>query len=811
MVAASATSDVSQPRPYEVRRAAVTFFVAFPFGARRPPNAPAATTGSAYVEIGFLDGNVRSGKLEGFNPTMQDLQVDFERFGRASLAAEHVAYIAFHRVAGAHVSAAPTDGAPMDRFRIHASGGTTFEVDVSASAINSNLGFRGYPTDPSSPYRAVFFYAHGVNAREKAAPLGEMLVESGVVGPQSLRRGVEAQAANRNVPLGQLLVEKGEIDDRSVDTAMALQARRKLRLGQILVEAGLATEDAIERALSEQKQHKGKRIGEVLVEMGIVREIDLTITLGKKFQLRVVDLDEYRIEPAAATQVPREVITKYGVLPIASTATSLTVAIGDPLAIDAIEVLRFHVKRRIDEVLVVPSQLRRFVDEFLVKSAGTPAQQGQQLDTLLRDLRKEDAFAGAEVEEDDDARDVTLGGEADGGIVKVVNQIIIDAFRRDASDIHIEPNGKDRDVAVRFRIDGECFSYQGVPAAYRNQLIARIKIMAGLDISERRKPQDGKIRFHLGDRIIELRVATLPTVNRNEDAVLRILASSKPLPLDKMGLGERNLRELRAAINQPYGLILCVGPTGSGKTTTLHSALGDINKTDTKIWTAEDPVEITQPGLRQVQVSPKIGLTFAAAMRAFLRADPDVIMVGEMRDHETASTAVEASLTGHLVLSTLHTNTAPETITRLLDMGLDPFSFGDSLLAIVAQRLARTLCSKCRTCERGNQGDFEELLRAYDEATLESSFGVTFGSDFRVWRAKGCETCRNTGYKGRVGVHEVLVMNDELRTLVAHKGLVEDIRRVARASGMTTLLQDGVAKAIAGMTDMKQVLAVCSK
>jgi type II secretory ATPase GspE/PulE/Tfp pilus assembly ATPase PilB-like protein len=254
-----------------------------------------------------------------------------------------------------------------------------------------------------------------------------------------------------------------------------------------------------------------------------------------------------------------------------------------------------------------------------------------------------------------------------------------------------------------------------------------------------------------------------------------------------------------------------VGPTGSGKTTTLHSALGDINKTDTKIWTAEDPVEITQPGLRQVQVSAKIGLTFAAAMRAFLRADPDVIMVGEMRDHETASTAVEASLTGHLVLSTLHTNTAPETITRLLDMGLDPFSFGDSLLAIVAQRLARTLCSKCRTCERGNQGDFEELLRVYDEATLESSFGVTFGSDFRVWRAKGCETCRNTGYKGRVGIHEVLVMNDELRSLVAHKGLVEDIRRAARANGMTTLLQDGVAKAIAGQTDMKQVLAVCSK
>ncbi len=752
---------------------------------RRAPNAPATTSGASYVEIGFLDGNVRSGKLDGFNPTMQDLPVDFDRFGRASLAAEQVAYIAFHRVAGAQVSVAPTDGAPMERFRIHVAGGKTFEVDVAAAALNSNLGFRGYPPSGSDPYRAIFFYAHGVNAREKAAPLGEMLVESGVVGPQSLRRGVDAQAANRTVPLGQVLVEQGEVAGSSVDTAVALQARRKLRLGQILVEAGLASEEAIERALREQKQRKGKRIGEVLVEMGIVREIDLALTLGKKFQLRVVDLDEYRIEPSAASQVPREVIVKYGVLPLASSAASLTVAIGDPLAIDAIEVLRFHVKRRIDEVLVVPSQLRRFVDEYLVKSEASPAQQGQQLDSLLRDLRKEDAFAGAELDEDDDARDISaIGGEADGGIVKVVNQIIIDAFRRDASDIHIEPNGKDRDVSVRFRIDGECFAYQGVPAAYRNQLIARIKIMAGLDISERRKPQDGKIRFHLGERTIELRVATLPTVNKNEDA---------------------------AAISQPYGLILCVGPTGSGKTTTLHSALGDINKPDTKIWTAEDPVEITQPGLRQVQVSAKIGLTFASAMRAFLRADPDVIMVGEMRDHETASTAVEASLTGHLVLSTLHTNTAPETITRLLDMGLDPFSFGDSLVAIVAQRLARTLCSKCRTCERGNEADFAELTRAYDEAELASTFGVTFGPDFRMWRPKGCETCRNTGYKGRVGIHEVLVMNDELRSLVAHKGLVEDIRKAARANGMTTLLQDGVAKAISGQTDMKQVLAVCSK
>jgi type II secretory ATPase GspE/PulE/Tfp pilus assembly ATPase PilB-like protein len=763
-----------------------------------------------FVEIGFLDGNVRSGRIESFAPTMVDLPVDFERFGRASLAAEQVAYIAFHRAAGERVSVPPNGGA-MERFRIHVAGGKTFEVDVSPAAVNSNLGFRAFPPGGTGPYSSIFFYAHGVNAREKDEPLGGMLVDSGLLGPQSLRRGVDTQSANRNVPLGQLLIESGETDAASVAAAMALQARRKLRIGQILVEAGLATDEAIGRALAEQKLRKGKRLGEVLVEMGVVREVDLTVTLGKKFQLRVVDLEEYRIDPSAASQVPRDLIVKYGVLPVESNASSLTVAISDPLAVDAIEFLRFHVKRRIDEVLVTPSQLKRFVEDYLHRSSiEAHGQNGQQLGNLLRDLRSEDAAAGVEVEEEDDVRDVHVG-EADGGIVRVVNQIIIDAFRRDASDIHIEPNGKDRDVSIRFRVDGECFVYQGVPAAYRNQLVARIKIMAGLDISEHRKPQDGKIRFRLGERTIELRVATLPTVNKNEDVVLRILASSKPLPLEKMGLDERNLRELRAAINQPYGLILCVGPTGSGKTTTLHSALGDINKPDTKIWTAEDPVEITQPGLRQVQVSAKIGLTFATAMRAFLRADPDVIMVGEMRDHETASTAVEASLTGHLVLSTLHTNSAPETITRLLDMGLDPFSFADSLIAIVAQRLTRSLCMKCRSNERGTEADFLELRRGFDEETLSTRFGTTFGPDFRMWRARGCDACSNTGYKGRLALHEVLVTNDAIRTMIGQKGSVDAIRKAACATGMTTLLQDGIAKVIAGQTDMKQVLGACSK
>ena len=340
-------------------------------------------------------------------------------------------------------------------------------------------------------------------------------------------------------------------------------------------------------------------------------------------------------------------------------------------------------------------------------------------------------------------------------------------------------------------------------------MVARLKILAGLDISERRKPQDGKIRFRMPDRQLELRVATLPTVNGNEDVVMRILATSKPMPLDEMGMSPHNLAELKKALAKPYGLILCVGPTGSGKTTTLHSALGHINTPDMKIWTAEDPVEITQEGLRQVQVQAKIGFDFAAAMRAFLRADPDVIMVGEMRDEETASIGVEASLTGHLVLSTLHTNSAPETITRLIDMGVDPFSFGDALLAVLAQRLARSICGRCR----------EPYIASEDEVT---SIIETVGSEnalrlvdpsgqTQLFRGRGCEACGNSGYKGRLALHELLINNDEIRHAVSQRAPVEEVRRLAVAGGMTTLLQDGMAKVLAGKTDLKQVLAVSSR
>ncbi|MBX3651684.1 MAG: Flp pilus assembly complex ATPase component TadA [Burkholderiales bacterium] len=438
---------------------------------------------------------------------------------------------------------------------------------------------------------------------------------------------------------------------------------------------------------------------------------------------------------------------------------------------------------------------------------------------------------------DDEAEGEGGGGDdvasaaADNELVKLVNKIIIDAYQMGASDIHIEPYPGKSKTEIRFRRDGSLQPYIQVPASYRSALAARLKIMCDLDISERRRPQDGKIKFKkFGPLDIELRVATIPSAGGVEDIVMRILAAGEPIPLDKLGLTKRNLETLKEVVSKPYGLFFVCGPTGSGKTTTLHSVLGYLNTPDTKIWTAEDPVEITQKGLRQVQMNPKAGMTFAVAMKAFLRADPDIIMVGEMRDKETTGTGIEASLTGHLVFATLHTNSAPESIIRLLDMGMDPFNFADALLGILAQRLAKRLCGKCKKPHEATPEEIQALLtefslelkntaswkkdpKAAEEKVLEDwvkEYGNENGK-LVIHDPVGCEVCGGSGYKGRVGLHELLVGTDPLKKNIQEHARVAEMVATALDDGMRTLKQDGIEKVLMGITDMKQVRAVCIK
>ena len=572
------------------------------------------------------------------------------------------------------------------------------------------------------------------------------------------------------------------------ETQDARQLRRRLRLGEVLVSEGLTSEAEIHVALSQQKQQKGKRLGEVLVELGMVDESAIARVLANRLGLPFIDLDSTDIESDALAEIPARVIREQQVFPIRADIETLTVAMGDPLSTEAIDAVRFTCKKRVVEVVATPTQLKTYIADRL-----STQESSEDFETYLHSLGS--SGADGDAEDDDD-------------VIKLVNRFIVDAVRDRASDIHIEPYGEKQDLRVRFRVDGQLRNYRRIPSEYRERIVARMKIMARLNIAERRLPQDGKIRFKLGEREIELRMVTVPTAGEDEDVVLRILAGSGALPLSEMGLSPENLQAVEALVRRPYGLMLAVGPTGSGKTTTLHSMLAQINDVKKKIWTVEDPVEITQPGLRQLQVQPQIGLTFASAMRSFLRADPDVIMVGEMRDEETAHMGIEASLTGHMVLSTLHTNTAPETVTRLIDMGMEPFSFSDALLGILSQRLARQLCGKCKVQYDATPDETDEFRRYIGVDAVERA---TTGGVLKLWRADGCVECEKTGYRGRLALHELLVNNDEIRAAIQRKATTGEIRDLAQQAGMQTLLQDGVAKCLQGHTDLKQVLAVCSR
>jgi type II secretory ATPase GspE/PulE/Tfp pilus assembly ATPase PilB-like protein len=451
----------------------------------------------------------------------------------------------------------------------------------------------------------------------------------------------------------------------------------------------------------------------------------------------------------------------------------------------------------------------------------------------MTDLGNVEDLLGA-MGEDGDALESTSVDEAsaaaDNELVKLVNKVIVDAYNQGASDIHIEPYPGKAKTEIRFRKDGSLGPYIEVPSSYRAAIAARLKIMCDLDISEKRKPQDGKIKFKkFGPLDIELRVATIPTAGGVEDIVMRILAAGEPIPLDKMGFTEKNLEQLKATVSKPYGLFFCCGPTGSGKTTTLHSVLKFLNTPDTKIWTAEDPVEITQKGLRQVQVNKKAGLDFAVIMKAFLRADPDIIMVGEMRDKETTSTGIEASLTGHLVFATLHTNSAPESINRLLDMGMDPFNFSDALLGILAQRLAKRICS-CKQPYTPEPAELTSFLREYCEELMNTArfkadpkgameavyrdWVKAYGNDrgqLTFYKPVGCDKCGNTGFKGRCGLHELLVASDRLKKAIQEHARVAEMLAIALEEGMRTLKQDGMEKCLMGVTHIKEVRAVCIK
>ncbi|MEO3715381.1 GspE/PulE family protein [Roseateles flavus] len=604
---------------------------------------------------------------------------------------------------------------------------------------------------------------------------------------------------------------------------------RAARLGEALIEAGLLSRPQLQRALGRQLGAVPHvPLGEQLVKDGVLTPAQLRQMLAAWQGVPTVDLGCVRPEPDALAQIPRMIALRESVCPLMVRADVLVVAVADPWDQHLLEVLRFVSELHVKPVLARPGTLlpaiaRAYQQDLagIAKSSGempdraiAPAAQAATIRELAQQLAEADSVSG-------DA-EVGVVAESDNTLVRLVNRLIADAIELGASDIHIEASDAPRPVRIRLRIDGDLLRYLELPSRVRFALVARLKIMADLDISEHRRPQDGKIDFsRFGGPPVELRLVTVPTNTGLEDVVLRLLGGMKPLPLDEIGLSLSNLEGLRRVMSKSYGLLLICGPTGCGKTTTLHSVMRELNEDKRKIWTAEDPIEITQEGLRQVQVNARIGWTFAAAMRTFLRADPDVIMIGEMRDEETARIAIEASLTGHLVMSTLHTNSAPESVTRLLEIGLDPFMFSDSLLAVLAQRLVRRLCRDCRVVEPLDERAAHSLAQLYLQtpppglspdallAHWRDRFGV--GGQLMQYRHHGCDACGGTGYRGRLGIHELLVADDALRILVRRRAPAAEMFQLALQSGMRTLRQDGIEKVLAGLTDLPEVLAASNQ
>ncbi len=573
-----------------------------------------------------------------------------------------------------------------------------------------------------------------------------------------------------------------------------------------LIRNNIITPQDLAKAMSLARKLK-KSVESVLISDFNVSKEDIGKSLSEFYNTKFISYNPNMPIPVELLKGLKPSFLKYhGFVPIAKEGDKIIVAMEDPNFLPARDVItKVLPGNRFEYWVSTKDDIEKIIDLFFNAKKITSLTDTTSIETLINQLESEQ-----KVEEEEEEEEEEYISEEDSTIVQLVNKIIIDAYNRGASDIHIEPQPGKKPVLIRIRVDGVCQVYQTVPYIYKNALISRIKVMANLDISEKRLPQDGKIKFkRFAPLDIELRVATLPTIEQNEDVVMRILHSGEPIPLEKLYMNERDYREFLDIIHKPYGIVLVVGPTGSGKTTTLHSALKKINTPEKKIWTAEDPVEITQEGLRQVQVMPKIGLDFATALRAFLRADPDVIMIGEMRDLETASTAIEASLTGHLVFSTLHTNSAPETITRLLDMGLDPFNFADAILGILAQRLARTLCPDCKEKYHPDKEEFEILKASYGDGFEE--LGIEYNDDLFLYRAKGCEKCNNSGYRGRVALFELLIGTDEIKRLIRKKAPVEEIKKQAIKDGMRTLMQDGIRKVFMGLTDLRQVRSVCIK
>jgi type II secretory ATPase GspE/PulE/Tfp pilus assembly ATPase PilB-like protein len=770
----------------------------------------------------FNDGAREDGVLEGFFP--DEAQVRFR-----PVTERHGATIVFSDLLGLHLTrplavrrqshaeggqelqaAAVEDRQP---FSIELVNGKTLSGE-SVGYVQALCGFFLFLPEKNDRVTRYFVPAHAVRSSSFGKPLGKMLVEENLASPEAVDAALQKQLALRSRTLGEYLTQNQIVSQAQLAAALKQQrGQPDQKLGETLVELGFLTQADLGEALAIEAKNRSIPLGQILADMGVVDPEVINGVMARKLGIPSVNLRSLQIAPEMFKRIPAALAMRYSIVPVMESENWLVVAVEDPMNFAMMEELRFVTGSKLIPVMATADDIRYALEKGYgpardVENAALSSLKGVAIEELTSRLAAESGEA--ELGEQHAAA-------ADTTLVRLVNKIILDAVAQGASDIHVEANPGGKTTRVRFRKDGALVLYLDMAARFSKAVISRIKIMSSLDITEHRKPQDGKIEFRrFGPSQVELRVATIPTAGGLEDVVMRVLAAATPVPLDKLGFDAASLAAIKRLISRPYGMFLVCGPTGSGKTTTLHSLLAYLNTPDTKIWTAEDPIEIAQAGLRQVQVNAKIGWTFAAAMRSFMRADPDVIMVGEMRDAETAKIGVEASLTGHLVMSTLHTNSAPESVTRLLDLGMDPFNFADALLGVLAQRLVRRLCTDCKQAYEASSSELEALAAEYcletaiDPEKLLQGWRKVHGAGGKITlhRTRGCERCDRTGYRGRMGLYELLVADPAVKRLVQTRAPVTEVAAAAMAKGMRTLKQDGIAKVLQGLTDMSQVRTV---
>jgi len=749
------------------------------------------------VTLKFMDGHEENGLLaRPFRQRENEVDLTLARDGtRQTFGLSEICCIVFHGEGG--WSLAPQEGEGVEE--IDTFTGDHFTVKIHGED-KEKPGFFGTPAEPETSWQSIFFTRQGVRTRRQQRLLGDILTANGLVSPEMIDEVLKEQGELRSRRIGEIIALYNDLSQESIEESIREAERtQKLpanaRVGDILIAAGLVTREQVEQALANQEEGRKMKVGELLVARGLVTEAQLLSALATKFKLSFIDLEEVFPTPEALGALSKGTVHRLQVLPIEIYEKTLTVATGSPTDPTIGDSLRFISNFNIDFIVARPQQIEEAIQKYYGES-------DDPVESLILEMARDGEVLEGEEE-------VPSTDETDSQVITLVNRILLEAANKGASDIHFEPAMGTGGIKIRYRIDGTCRTTHNLSAAFKKPVISRLKIMAALDVAEHRRPQSGKILLRKAGKRIEYRVEITPTVGEQEDAVLRILSASRPLPLGSLGFSSDNYQRFLGILGKPYGIILCVGPTGSGKTTTLHSALGQINTSERKIWTVEDPVEITQPGLRQVQVNPKIGFSFPEALRSFLRSDPDVIMIGEMRDVETAKTAIGGSLTGHLVLSTLHTNNAPETLTRLIEMGMDKVNFSDALLAVLAQRLALRLCEHCRVSYHPDRDEYDRLVEAYDPKLFEKHGMPTFSEDLVLMKKGSCKACDETGYRGRLAIHELLVNSDALREGIKRDHHTEALRATALHEGMRTLRMDGVAKVFAGLTDLEQILRVC--